>query len=156
MYNLTLSAWDAEPSNGNETDGLMTSQTPLFGNGSRWRHQMETFSALLALCAENSSVTGEFLTQRPVVWSFDVFFDLCLNKQLNKQSWVWWLETPSCSLWRHCNDEWFHPTLYNICNYLSMLGLKLIHVCKRDGSLNCAYLAQGHQQHSCWFLCNPL
>ena len=39
-----------------------------------WRHQMETFSALLALCAGNSSVTGEFPSQRPVVRSFDVFF----------------------------------------------------------------------------------
>ena len=26
-----------------------------------------------------------------------------LNKRLNKQSWGWWFETPSCSLWRHCN-----------------------------------------------------
>ena len=26
----------------------------------RWRHQMETFSALLAICAGNSLVTGEF------------------------------------------------------------------------------------------------
>ena len=38
-----------------------------------WRHQMETFSALLALCVENSPVTGEFPSQRPVTWSFDVF-----------------------------------------------------------------------------------
>ena len=42
-----------------------------------WRHQMETFSVLLALCAGNSPVTGEFLVQRPVTRSFDVFFDLC-------------------------------------------------------------------------------
>ena len=28
-----------------------------------WRHQMETFSALLALCAGNSPVTGEFPSQ---------------------------------------------------------------------------------------------
>ena len=28
-------------------------------------------------------------------------------------------------------DRWFHPTLYNGCNYLSMLGLKLNHVSKR-------------------------
>ena len=41
-----------------------------------WRHQMETFSALLALCAGNSPVTGEFPSQRPVTHSFDVFFDL--------------------------------------------------------------------------------
>ena len=26
-----------------------------------------------------------------------------LNKRLSKQSWGWWFETPSCSLWRHCN-----------------------------------------------------
>ena len=44
-----------------------------------WRHQMETFSALLALCAGKSPVTGEFPSQRPVTQSFDVFFDLCLN-----------------------------------------------------------------------------
>ena len=40
---------------------------------------METFSALLAICAENSPVPGEFPTQRPVTRSFDVFFDLRLN-----------------------------------------------------------------------------
>ena len=68
-----------------------------------WRHQMETFSALLALCAGKSSVTSEFPTQRPVTRSFDVFFDLRLNKRLSKQSWSWWFETPSRSLWRHCN-----------------------------------------------------
>ena len=37
---------------------------------------METFSALLAICGRNSPVTGEFLAQRPVTRSFDVFFDL--------------------------------------------------------------------------------
>ena len=40
-----------------------------------WRHQMETFSALLATCAGNGSVPGEVPAQRPVTWSFDVFFD---------------------------------------------------------------------------------
>ena len=39
---------------------------------SRWRHQMETFSVLLAICAGNSPVPGEFPTQRPVTRSFDV------------------------------------------------------------------------------------
>ena len=48
-----------------------------------WRHQMETFSALLAICAGNSPVPGEFLAQRPVTRSFDVFFDLRLNKRLS-------------------------------------------------------------------------
>ena len=68
-----------------------------------WRHQMEAFSALLALCAENSPVTGEFPAQRPVMWSFDVFFDLHLNKRLSKQLRGWWFEIPLCSLWCHCN-----------------------------------------------------
>ena len=68
-----------------------------------WRHQMEIFSALLALCVGNSPVTGEFPAQRSVTRSFDVFCDLRLNKRLSKQSWGWWLETPSRSLWRHCN-----------------------------------------------------
>ena len=66
-----------------------------------WRHQMETFCALLAICAGNSPVTGEFPTQRPATRSYDVFFDLCLNERLSKQSWGWWFETPSHPLWRH-------------------------------------------------------
>ena len=50
---------------------------------------METFSALLDLCVGNSPVTGVFPSQRSVTWSFDVFFDLCLNKRLSKQSRHW-------------------------------------------------------------------
>ena len=69
------------------------------------RHQMETFSVLLAVCVGNSPVTGEFPAQRPVMWSFDVFFDLRLNKQLSKQSWGWWFETPLHPLWRHCKGH---------------------------------------------------
>ena len=46
----------------------------------------------------------EFPAQRPVTRSFDVFFDLRLNKRLCKKSWGWWFETLSCPLWRHCND----------------------------------------------------
>ena len=65
---------------------------------------METLSALLAICAGNSPVPGEFPAQRPVTRSFDVFFDLRLNKRLRKQLWGWWSETLSCPLWRHCSD----------------------------------------------------
>ena len=36
-----------------------------------WRHQMETFSALLAFC---EGITGGLPSQRPVSRSFDVFF----------------------------------------------------------------------------------
>ena len=62
---------------------------------------METFSALLALCAGNSPVTVEFLAQRPVTPSFHVFFDLHLNKRLSKQSRCRWFQTQS----RHCNES---------------------------------------------------
>ena len=68
-----------------------------------WRHQMETFSVLLAICAGNSPASGEFAAQRPVTRGFDVFFDMCLNKRLRKQTWGWWFETLSRPLWRHCN-----------------------------------------------------
>ena len=40
---------------------------------------METFPALLAFF-----ITSEFPAQRPVTQSFDVFFDLRLNKLLSK------------------------------------------------------------------------
>ena len=66
---------------------------------------METSSALLAICAGNLPVTGEFPAQRPVTRSFDIFFDLRLNKRLSKQSWGWWFETPSRPLWRHFLDD---------------------------------------------------
>ena len=71
--------------------------------GSWWRHQMETFSPLLSICAGNSPASGEFPAQTPVTRSFEVFFDLSLNKRLRKQSWGWWFETLSRPLLRHCN-----------------------------------------------------
>ena len=82
-----------------------------------WRHEMETFSALLAICAGNSPVHGEFPTQRPVTRSFDVFFDLLSNKRLSKQCRGWWFETQSCPLWRHRNgNRGYHLTLISILN----------------------------------------
>ena len=42
------------------------------------------------------------------------FFDLCLNKRLSKQSWGWWFETLSCTLWRHRND-WYHMNYLSVC-----------------------------------------
>ena len=77
-----------------------------------WRHQLETFSALLALCAGNSPVTGEFPAQRPVTRSFDVSFDLRVNKRLTKQSWGWWFGTPSRSLRRQCNGNLEYSLVY--------------------------------------------
>ena len=83
-----------------------------------WCHQMETFSALLALCEENSPVPVDS-PQRPVTRSFDVFFDLRLNKWLSKQSRRRWFETPSCPLWRHChviqlNQHWCNCNLIQL------------------------------------------
>ena len=69
-----------------------------------WRHQMETFSALPAICAGHSPVPGECPTQRPVTRGFDVYFDLRPNKRLSKQSLGWWFETLSPPLWRHRNE----------------------------------------------------
>ena len=50
-----------------------------------WRHQMKTFSALLILCEGNPPFTGGCPSQRPVKRSFDIFFDMRLNKRLIKQ-----------------------------------------------------------------------
>ena len=78
--------------------------TPATGKLTWWRHQMETISALLSICAGNSPVPGEFPTQRPVTRSFDVYFDLRPNERLSKQSWGWWFETLLCPFWRHRNE----------------------------------------------------
>ena len=65
-------------------------ETPTSQVISWWRHQIEeTFSALLAFCAGNSPVTGEFPAQRPVTRSFNVLFDLRRNGRLSKQWWGW-------------------------------------------------------------------
>ena len=67
--------------------------------------------SVIAICAGNSQVTGEFPSQRPVTQSFDIFFYLRPNKRLSKQWWGWWFETLSCPLWRHYNVTltiWLH------------------------------------------------
>ena len=63
--------------------------------------------------AGNSPVPGEFRAQRPVMRSFDIFFDLRLNKRLSKQSWGWWFETPLRPLWRHRNGMLWGLNTYN-------------------------------------------
>ena len=100
--------------------------TEIFPNQDRlayWRHLMETFYALLAFCAGNSPVPGEFPAQRPVTRSFDVFFDLCLNKPLRKR---WWFETPSRPLWRHCNGHVSPQPLLGILSWYTVKALQLI------------------------------
>ena len=100
-----------------------------------WRHRMETFSALLAICAGNSPASA----QRPVTRNFDLFFNLCLNKRLRKQSWGWWFDVTvmilllyrivsilcthaavvaQCSL---MNRSWLTSTLYMVCQIKSLV-----------------------------------
>ena len=80
-----------------------------------WRHQMETFSALLAIFAGNSPITGKFPAQRPVTRSYDILFDPHLIKRSSKESRGCWCEMPSPSLWRHCNTLSLSlcPIMYN-------------------------------------------
>ena len=79
---------------------------------------METFSALLAICAgiHRSPVNSPHKKARPVTRSFDVFFYLLLNKRLSKQSRGWRFETPSHPLWRHCNGiAWLYIVFPHAC-----------------------------------------
>ena len=114
---------------------------------------METFSALLAIRAGNSLVTGEFPAQRPVTQSYDVFFDLRLNKRLSKQSWGWWFETPSRPLWRHINVK--HITMRHVAAIVGAIiqvrclvveSLKIGHALMKsvlpDIQISCSDLAQ--------------
>ena len=74
------------------------------------------------LCGEFTG-PGEFPTQRPVTRSFDVFFDLRLNKRLSKQPWGWWFETLSWSLWRHCNDHMCNDKSWSIVMLIRLVTL---------------------------------
>ena len=106
---------------------------------------METFSALLALCEGNSPVTAEFPSQRPVTRSFDVFFDLRLNKRLSKPSRRRWFETPSCTLWCHCNVKmakflvWQKVTSTNGLNLTVTCSERYRPICFLTNVCHCVY-----------------
>ena len=82
---------------------LLEVHTP-HSNHTWWRHQLETFSALLELCEGNLLVTCGFPSQSTVTRRFDVFFDLRLSKKVSKHSRRRWFETALRSLWCHCDD----------------------------------------------------
>ena len=67
----------------------------------KWKHFPRYWSFLRGI---HRPITGDFPAQRPVTRSFDVFFDLRLNKRLSKQRWGWWFETQSRPVLRHCNE----------------------------------------------------
>ena len=84
-----------------------------------WRHQMEAFSAnYWAFGRLYGEFTGDrwIPRTRPVMWSFDYFFNLHPNKRLCKQWWGLWFETPSCPLWRHFNGTWEPSFLPRECS----------------------------------------
>ena len=96
---------------------------------------METFSALLAICAGNSPFTGEFTVQRPVTRSFDVFLDLRLTKRVSKQWWGWWFETPPCPLWRHRNvRQQSKPPLVHYIYIIYIYIYNIYMVCRLFGA----------------------
>ena len=79
---------------------------------------METFSALLALCAGNSPVTGEFPQQKPVTRNFDIFVDLRKKKRLSKQSRRRWFEMPHRAHYDVIVMNWmiiYFPNMYFSC-----------------------------------------
>ena len=84
---IKTSKWSVNP----HLSGLL----PWFRFTVSWRHKIKTFSRYWPFAR------GIHQRRRPVTRSFDVFFDLCLNIRLSKQSWGWWFETPSRILWRH-------------------------------------------------------
>ena len=72
-----------------------------------WRHQMETFSALLALCAGNSPVTGtvmlhEYFTDtRTITWYFQLLYLYLLEKCSSHRE-IGLLNIPSSQDWVAC------------------------------------------------------
>ena len=76
---------------------------------------------------------------------FDVFFDLRLNKQLNKQSWGWWFETPSRSLWRHYNEINFCRNCMKSSwhgNIFRITGLYRFHDVRRNDFIVITFLSK--------------
>ena len=89
-----------------------------------------TYSVLLALCEGNSPVTGGFPSQRPVTWSFEVFFDLRLNKRLSKQWRRRWFERPPQSPLHHCNGRNDHvpdsSLGFTLCLHMLQYNIKVL------------------------------
>ena len=134
------------------------------------------------LCGEFTG-PGEFPAQRPVTRSFDVFFDLRLNKRLSKQPWGWWFETLSWSLRRQCNVnkistdtyttiqiyQWFRHAMTKSLKCISTtnniirvhyVGILLRRTERPTPSwwlpMSWCQIGPGHQQPPCCLSCNHL
>ena len=103
-----------------------------------WRHQMETFFALLALCAGISPVTGELPSQRPVPRRFEVFFYPRLNKG--------WANTREASDWRRYRA---HYDVIVMCRVFSHRPRACLTICrKRAMNTICAVIV--HLEYGVW------
>ena len=94
---------------------------------------MDTFSALLTICAGNSPVTGEFPAQRPVTQSFDFFF-IC--------TWIngWVNNGEACDLRRHRAP--YNVTVMDIvCGWLvsSLVWFTCLKRCLEISNLPCVF-----------------
>ena len=92
---------------------LVQQKTPL-----QWKYHRSTSPVLCMMTSSNGNIfrvtghlCGEFTGHRGIprtkasdaeLWCY---LDLHLNKRLSKQSWGWWFETLSRSLWRHGNGS---------------------------------------------------
>ena len=138
------------------------------GNNHSIKHddviKWNNFPRVLVLWVGDSPVTGEFPAQRPVTQSFDVFFDLHLNKRLSKQTKRRWFETQSCPLWRHCNEARHIPwdpirhVSWSFPNSSMLLFLHLQCVCYCHESVcwgKCGYGFKSKLSGEAWRLLFP-
>ena len=89
-------------------DLLVLSQLGTHYDVIKWKHFPRYWPFMWGI--HRSPVDSPHKGQWPGALMF--FFDLRRNKRLSKQSRRRWFETPSRSLWRHCNDfGWLIPYL---------------------------------------------
>ena len=90
----------------------------------KWKHFPRNWPLVWGI--HHSPVNFPYKCQWPGALIFSLIF--ALNKRLSKQSWGWWFETPSHSLWRHCNvvarsweyGSWCHwPTSHTVIHLVN-------------------------------------
>ena len=129
----------------------------LFNSLSRIMTTKPLNSASLTLWEGNPSMISEFPHKGPVTWKH---FHRKLVKHTAHATVSWpntimtWCSRITNGPFYHWSlwmDKLFHPTLYWACDYLSMLGSKLIHVCKRGPRSPCHLDSErGVKQEGWW------